>query len=239
MRTATIHPLQATILEKLLYSTWMTFTELQWDKSLPTNQLSFHINTLLHEWYIEKNDIIYTLTTKGKEYANAKDSHTEKEHKFQKVWTIIVCSRTGDNHEKEYLFYTRKKHPFYGKQWFPTGKIRRGETPVQTAARELTEESWLSGNAQLISLFHFINKDAENDVIEDKYLFLCSIKEPTGELIQSNEWSFYRVKYPDIEASITNPFETTEDLKRMISLVEWDTSIMHSFEEKIIFPEGF
>ena len=235
-----IHEIQANILEKLLYSLWLTFTELQWENTLPTNQLAFHIKTLTEEWYIYKEGMKYFLTVSWKEYANAKDSHTDSNHKFQKVGTIIVCSRIWPvTWKKEYLFYTRKKHPFYGKQWFPTGKVRRWETPEMTASRELNEESWLQWDSKTVALFHILNQDQEQCIIEDKYLFLCSINNPGWVLCNSNEWEFYWLDKEMIAMKIQDPFESVQVINAMIALVEnhqWD---MFTFENRTIYPDWF
>jgi hypothetical protein len=33
---------------------------------------------------------------------------------------VLVCATRGYGNDKEYLIYTRKKHPFFGKQGFIT-----------------------------------------------------------------------------------------------------------------------
>ncbi len=233
----TLHPIQIDILEKLLFSTWMKFSELKPNDDIPSNQLTFHINTLLDEWLLEKIESHYVLTAQWKLYANAKDSHRDNTHKFQKVWVIMACSRIN-KWIVEYLLYTRKKHPFFGKQWFPTWKIRRGETPVQTASRELWEETWMKGNAELIKLFHFINMNSDDEVIEDKYLFLCHISAPQWELCNNNEWEFYWLPENSIRENIKNPFDTIEDLLWMIEVIKADRNNIQ-FEETIWVPEWF
>lgn len=78
-----IHPIQAAILEKLLFTTWCAFTDLKVDDKLPSNQLAFHINALIDAGLLHKGETHYSLTTAGKEYANSKDSHSDTTHKFR------------------------------------------------------------------------------------------------------------------------------------------------------------
>jgi ADP-ribose pyrophosphatase YjhB (NUDIX family) len=233
----TLHPIQINILEQLLFSTGLKFSALKSNPIVPNNQLTFHVNALVEGWLIEKKWQTYSLTQSGKRYANSKDSHRDAEHKFQKVGVLMVCSRMSYG-KKEYLFYTRKKHPFFDKQWSPTGKIMRWETPTQTAEREIFEETWLKWSAIFVKLYHFINKSESWDVIEDKYLFLCHISEPQWLLKQNNEWEFYWVAKKDIPNRITNPFDTIDEVFAMIDAVDSFSGVI-AFKEIIETPEGF
>ena len=236
-RMKTLHPIQISILEKLLFTQWLKFTDLKSDENIPSNQLTFHINVLLEEGLLEKADQLYCLTPSGKLYANSKDSHREADHKFQKIGVLMAATRqTKDG--IEYLMYTRKKHPFFGKQGFPTGKVRWWEQPTLTAQREIVEETWMSWEAKVIKLFHFINKNKDNVVIEDKYLFLCHISEPAGDIISNAEGDFYRVAKKKIREAIQNPFDAIDDLLGMTDTIENFTGQV-AFEEIIAYPEWF
>lgn len=114
-----LHPLQLKILKKLLFAPQLKYTELKPEEHIENNQLSFHLNTLINMGYIKKDDQYYILTAQGKEYANrmdAGDFHIQ----LQAKTGVLVCATRGHGDDQEYLIYTRKKHPFFGKQGFVT-----------------------------------------------------------------------------------------------------------------------
>ena len=114
-----LHPIQLKILKKLLFAPQLKYTELKPEEHIENNQLSFHLNTLISIGHIEKVDQHYILTTQGKEYANRMDSG-ELYVQLQAKTGVLVCATRGQGDAQEYLIYTRKKHPFFGKQGFIT-----------------------------------------------------------------------------------------------------------------------
>ena len=114
-----LHPIQLKILKKLLFAPQLKYTELKPEEHIENNQFSFHLNTLINIVYIKKVDQYYILTAQGKEYANRMDAG-ELQIKLQAKTGVLVCATRGQDNKKEYLIYTRKKHPFFGKQGFIT-----------------------------------------------------------------------------------------------------------------------
>ena len=114
-----LHPIQLKILKKLLFAPQLKYTELKPEEHIENNQLSFHLNTLITMGHIEKVDQHYILTAQGKEYSNRMDSG-ELHVQLQAKTGVLVCATRGQGDAQEYLIYTRKKHPFFGKQGFIT-----------------------------------------------------------------------------------------------------------------------
>jgi len=114
-----LHPLQLKMLKKLLFAPQMKYTELKPEEHIENNQFSFHLNALITMGYIKKIDPYYILTTQGKEYANRMDAG-ELQIQLQAKVGVLVCATRGQGDSQEYLIYTRKKHPFFGKQGFIT-----------------------------------------------------------------------------------------------------------------------
>ena len=132
-----------------------------------------------------------------------------------------MCCYREQWDEREYLVYTRKKHPFYGKQWFMTGKVDYGETIAQTAQRELKEETNLEWTPELAMIEHYLVYDKNTqELLEDKYLYLCIFKNPTGKLIPCDEWDYERVKKSNLKTYIQHPFYSKEKLFWMLEMIE-------------------
>jgi predicted transcriptional regulator len=70
-----IHDAQTSILRELLFRPKATFAELQKPTNLSSDHFNFHIGRLVELKYVEKVDRgNYSLTQKGKEYANKLDT---------------------------------------------------------------------------------------------------------------------------------------------------------------------
>jgi len=207
-----LHPLQLQLLQRLLFAPSLRYSDLRPNPDIENNQLDFHLDKMIEAGYVAKIETGYALTPAGKEYAGRIDTENTTIKRQGKLGTIIACVRTVKG-EREFLVYTRLKQPFYGCQGFLTGKIQFGENVTETAERELTEETGLSGTAEIVRLIHYrVFHEETQELLEDKYLFLCRIAEPTIELIEKCEEGEYMwVTESEIPQKITNPFETLEN----------------------------
>jgi len=176
-----LHPVQAKILNTLLFSTESRFTDLNPD-AIDSDRFTFHINRVIALGLVTKNDSgLYSLTPAGKEYANRFDTEKAKIEKQPKVGVLLVCSMNqGKN--KEFLVQQRLKQPFYGYRGFPTGKIRIGETLMETAERELYEETGLKADMKLKAIKHKMDYSAEDKILEDKFFFVIHCTNTKGQL---------------------------------------------------------
>jgi ADP-ribose pyrophosphatase YjhB (NUDIX family) len=183
-----LHPVQVEILRSLLFSVGLSFSELNKRCGVESNKLTFHLKQLEVARLVAKDGVKYSLTTSGKEYANQLDTQKNKLEKQPKTSVILVIERTNARGEKEYLHQKRLKHPWFGYYVYVTGKVSWGESVFNTAARELNEETGLSGEFDLVAVSHErdIVEDSGN-ILEDKVFFVMYCKNPTGELIQTEE----------------------------------------------------
>ena len=78
---------------------------------MENSQFSFHLDRLITDGHVQKEEDLYKLTTLGKEYANRYDSDSKVYKKQGKISVWIAASRGEDN--KEYLIYTRLKNPVW------------------------------------------------------------------------------------------------------------------------------
>jgi 8-oxo-dGTP diphosphatase len=186
-----IHPVQTTILRELLFFPDASFSSLQKKTDLDSDHFKFHTHRLVDTGYIEKNTSgKYTLTSKGKEYANKLDTDNNTIERQPKSAVIIVLQ----NNDKSVLVQERLKQPYYGFYGYPGGKIRWGETIMQAAERELMEETNLSATLTYRGVYHEHVKSAETgDLLEDKIFHVVYGTKPSGDLVASfeggrNEW---------------------------------------------------
>jgi 8-oxo-dGTP pyrophosphatase MutT (NUDIX family) len=198
-----LHFLQMQILKKLLFSKGLTFTELKTD-GIENNQHNFHLTKLVDLGLVVKSKNSYQLTPKGKEFANTMDTDSQVKVKQAKLSVLCCCFRKNG---KEVLIYTRKKHPFYDYQGFFSGKINYGETVIETANREMFEETGLNGKPEIKGLRHFKVYSEENRLLEDKFMFYVRFDDPKGELTPNEEGEYNWVLTEDIKVKIIKPFQ--------------------------------
>ena len=207
---AEAHVAQMSMLRKLLIGQVASFAELARAAGLTTDHANFHVKQLITAGMVEHVSKVYgkyQLTRKGKEYANRMDTDELVIEKQPKLVVDICVEQDG-----KYLFQERHKQPYYGFWGFPTGKIRWGETIVQTAARELLEETGLTANLRVVGTHHKLDYDEHGEILEDKYLILVHATQLQGEMIVENEthtnYWLTPAEYRDIEKRFGDIDET-------------------------------
>lgn len=182
------HKIQVAILRKLLFARGALFSDLQKQSGTTSDHFNFHIKKLIEEGYVKKNENLYTLTNRGKEYANRMDTEENEIEKQPKVSVAITLERKGRDGQREFLFQQRKKNPYYDFWGRVGGKVRWGETVIEAAQRELKEETGLEADMEYRLLYHKRDYDKKtNKLLEDK-IFLCVYANSyTGNLIETFE----------------------------------------------------
>ncbi len=200
-----LHSVQMKILHRLLFATELRFRDLKVEE-LTTDHLSYHINKLIEVGLVSKSDIgTYALTDKGKEYANRMDEKTFSTEKQSKTVVLVRVVRLNNEGRLEYLVNKRLKQPFYGYVGFHTGKTREGELFIETARRELKEETGLSAKLVYVGWFHYIDfKKATGELLRDITFHTFNGYDPEGELISLNE-----------EEGVENFWATKQQIKKM------------------------
>ncbi len=180
-----IHQIQTIILRELLFIPEASFSVLREKTNLGSDHFKFHIARLIEEDYIEKStkNGHYTLTHKGKEYANKLDTNNNTIERQPKSAVIIVLKN-----DMKVLVQERLKHPYYGFWGYPGGKIRWGETILEAGSRELKEETNLTAKLTYRGVYHEHVKSAETgEILEDKIFHILFATGPTGILAESFE----------------------------------------------------
>jgi 8-oxo-dGTP diphosphatase len=184
------HAVQMKILRYLLLSPNASFSELQKDADMQSDQFTFHLKKLLQVDYVTKNGAKYQLTRAGKEYANRMDTDENVIEKQPKLSVVLII----ENDKGEMLQQERLKHPYFGYWGFATGKVRWGETLIEAGGRELLEETGLEADLRVVGFYHKMDFDEESgEMLEDKYFCIIHGVNPRGTLITDaeghhNEW---------------------------------------------------
>lgn len=202
-----LHPAHVAILRVLLFAPTAKFAELQKASELSSDHFNFYLKQLLQEGYVSKENGSYSLTGKGKEFANRFDTDARTVERQPKVAVCLMIRRDGKQ-----LVQQRLKQPYYGYWGRPTGKIRWGETILKAAARELMEETGLTADLAFESVYHKRDfNEATGEMLEDKIFFIVACENPRGELIEEfeggrNAW-MTQAEYAGQELS----FESTQE----------------------------
>ncbi len=185
---ANIHEAQTKILRELLFQPHAGYAELQKPTGLTSDHFNFHIVRLVELGLVDKKARgKYALSARGKEYANKLDTDNNTIEKQPKSAVILGIEKDIDG-VTHYLFQERLKHPYYGYWGFPSGKIRWGETIVQTAGRELMEETGLTADLRVVGLYHEHAIQAESgELLEDKIFHIVHCTNPQGVLKENFE----------------------------------------------------
>ena len=130
-----------------------------------------------------------------------------------KVAVLLVVERYNPKtHMAEYLLQKRLKHPYFGFWGAPTGTVRWGETLLDAAARELKEETGLTGVFEYRGIYHErVRRQATGEIIEDKLFQLMFCDRFSGELQVEfdggyNTW--HTLEYMALEPKKYKGFET-------------------------------
>jgi ADP-ribose pyrophosphatase YjhB (NUDIX family)/predicted transcriptional regulator len=214
--TVDIHIAQTEILRTLLFAPHASFTELCKQTGFSSDHFNFHIKKLIELKMVEKNkDGHYSLTTKGKEYSNQLDTDDRTIEKQPKTGILVVPNRKNNDGIDEFLVQKRKKQPFYDFYMCLTGKVRWGEELMETAARELDEETGLKAKKfELKTIYHKLDYSTETgELLEDKIFYCCSATGLSGKMMKTFEGGENHWLTADEIGKLSNSLIDVDDFK--------------------------
>ena len=226
-----LHPTQMGILNRLLFGQELRYTDLKIDPDIENNTFQFHLNKVIDLGYVEKTQDGYMLTEKGKVVANYIDI-PKNEFSLNRKSSVRLYILRDTDLGREVLIKRRFKHPFYGQQGFPTGKILKGELFADAALRVAHNELNLEGNPKLIRVVHYLVKVKNSlELLDDKLFFDFYINNPSGELKFSPASFFEWILLKDFDKHMTQPMNKIEEYKSAFELIDKD-------DASIAFLEG-
>ncbi len=182
-----VHKTQAVILRDLLFVPAASFADLQKSTDLASDHFNFHIKKLVDTGFVEKNESGYSLTSKGKEYANRMDTDENEIEKQPKISVALLVERQNGN-RREFIVQQRLKQPYYGFYGRLGGKVRWGESFEEAAARELEEETGLTGTFSFSHIFHKRDyRKSDGTLLEDKIFVIMHSANAAGDMMEQFE----------------------------------------------------
>lgn len=175
-----IHEFQISILRELLFKPEARFRDLK-KVDVTNDHFTFHVNHLIKEGLITKQNGKYSLTDQGKEFANRMDTDALKLERQAKL-AIAVHAVRKNKGITEYLVHRRLKEPFYGWYGSHSGKVRWGENPLECARREFLEETGLVGKFTLKGIVHYHHFHKDGRLLEDKFFWVFRVENTKGDL---------------------------------------------------------
>ncbi len=173
-----MHHIQQAILKKMLHKESATFSQLQ-PAGISSNVFSYHLASMLDQKYLKKNRAgEYCLASLGQSLIDRMSSATLSERIQPKIVTLIVCT----NMHGDFLFYRRKKQPYFKKVGFPYGKIHLGERIADAASREFSEKTGLSATLHHCGEVYITVYDAQDELFTHTLFHIFSAKAPRGIL---------------------------------------------------------
>lgn len=210
----TMHPAQVAILHALLFRPSAGFAELQKASGLSSDHFNFHLKKMIEQGLVQKTQKHYMLTVTGKEYANRFDTDARTVERQPKVAVLLAI----ENEKGEWLNQQRLKQPYFGFWGRPTGKVRYGETILETAARELMEETGLTATLECKGVYHKMDYTRdEGELLEDKIFFVIHGTNPQGELMQEFEGGRNAWLSIDEIRKLDTAFEGLDKSREMVS----------------------
>lgn len=221
------------ILRELLFNPNAKFTQLN-IQGLSSDNFSYHVNSLLEQGLVSKRNLKYSLTTKGKEYANQMDTDVSIIEKQPKIAVLIVGIK-DENGSKYLLLQERTKEPYFGYMGFITGKIRFGEKVEETARRELLEESGLDcSEFQIKRIVHnLVRMESTGELLEDKMFYIVTATNPTGQLLNTRNGINTWIKLSDFDKIEKKYYDEDNVLKFALEKENMD------FAEETFFIKEF
>jgi ADP-ribose pyrophosphatase YjhB (NUDIX family) len=156
-------------------------------KNISSDHFTYHIKYLLDRGYIEKKNSKYYITFRGKKLMSDIDAKGKKYDLFR--FSVMVNVVKEIDGRKYILVQKRNRHPYMGDVNTIAGKVKQGESVIDTAKRKFKEETGLNiSNIKVLGTFRKIREDLEGNLIEDVVYTVCYGQNPTGKLQEENDW---------------------------------------------------
>jgi ADP-ribose pyrophosphatase YjhB (NUDIX family)/predicted transcriptional regulator len=134
-----MHHIQRKILQQLVYSPSLNYAKMR-PPGVESNHFAYHLDQLMRDGLIAKDDRSYSLTDKGLALAD----RTSREGMTQRLQPHNMTSVYITNDQGMLLVFEHRFQPYLGLYGPPQGRVHYEEHVAEAATRELFEKSGLS-----------------------------------------------------------------------------------------------
>lgn len=133
-----MHPIQTDVLSQLMHTAKLTYSQLK-PNDIPSNRFAYHLEQLVKEGFIAKEDDGYALTPAGMSLAD-RVSHGTMAVRLQPHIVTTLCVTNGAG---QTALFRHAFQPYLGAVGYPQGRLHYHERIAEAAARELAEKTGL------------------------------------------------------------------------------------------------
>jgi len=217
-----INPIQLKILTLLNKTTEKKrYSQIQ-DHEIENDLFNYHLQFLVSKDLVKKEENLYSITQEGKKIMSDADVLGNQYELFR--FSVAVIAVKEENGKKYILAQRRKRHPYFNDVATIAGKVKKGELIEEAAIRKFKEETGFDiQNVKNLGILRKIRLDKEENIIEDTIYTVCYSEDPTGTLVESNEFG-------------ENMWVTFEELRKLqinnSDLGEYDLEVYKRIENK-------
>ncbi|MFH1406271.1 MAG: NUDIX domain-containing protein [Nanoarchaeota archaeon] len=216
------------IFEFFIKNKRLKFSEIEKLSGLRSNHVSYHLEQMLKDELIEKEEDNYKLTSKAEKILPFFAHVTGKEVGALPVVLVAI------KRENKICLLKRKKRPYQGYWGLIGGKLKNGESIEETAVREAKEETGLDCQFESVNSVVHERLKEKGHYKYSFILFLTTVKTDSDKIRFSDEG---KVEWFDIdkinkdEMIPSDHFMIRKLLKKKSGLVQ---VVIEEEEEKLI-----
>lgn len=206
-------------------------------ENLDNDLFNYHLQQLVKKGYLKKENTLYCFTEKGKSIVTNIDNRAKNASSNFKV-SVYLCPILNN----KVLLHKRLKHPQYGYVGLIAGKIQYGESILDTARREFTEETGLKAKFEIIGNLRQIRKNPKGSVIEDGVFYICFTDKIKGKFKEKGKEGEYFWAELNKVSEIDKIFKPSLEIildevkKRLSGKISWDIKFIYELEPE---PEDY
>ncbi len=184
------------IYELFVRSKRLRFSEIEKALGIKSNTLTYHLNSMIEEGMLQKEDDEYMLSTHGEKLLPFFAHITQK--LTGGCLPVVLSAIIKDD---QILLIKRKKRPYQGYWGLPGGKLHLEESIEECGLREVKEETGLDCTfSHIAAIVH--ERVKEKDEYKHAFLlFFVVLKLKSGKLTESEEgrleWFPLKTLQPD------------------------------------------
>jgi len=207
----------------------LRFSEIEKQLDIKSNTLAYHLDNMLKEGMLQKEDDNYILSTHGEKllpfFAHITQQITGG------VLPVVLAAIVKDG---QILLLKRKKRPYQGYWGLPGGKLHLEESIEECALREVKEETGLDCTfSHLANIIH--ERVKEHGQYKHAFLLFLTVLKPITEKITESEegkLEWFPLKELQPDRIIPSDYHMLTD--HLDGIAHLTCVVMEEKEEKIV-----